>query len=277
LQRDLGLAYRPEHWDEVKLAAWLCRNLPEASVTHASKLAFVAKWLRELLARPGYELARTNRQKFLVRNLLEQRMRELRLLAVKQAFQKTLFDEGRESRVKVDDTLSASSSIRKPADLAAVWLTLKLAAVTTTLLLVIGTPLAWWLARTRSWWKGPVGGGGGPAHRAAAHGHRLLPAGGDGAERAGGPVHPGPGPGLAALHLRRPGGGLGVLFPALRGAALAERLRGHRRAAPGSGRHPARLAPGRLLQRRRAPGPPRLTSPPACWVSPTPWGSSAWC
>ncbi len=43
------------------------------------------------------------------------------------------------------------------SDLAAVWLTLKLAAVTTTLLLVIGTPLAWWLARTRSWWKGPAG------------------------------------------------------------------------------------------------------------------------
>jgi molybdate transport system permease protein len=43
------------------------------------------------------------------------------------------------------------------ADLAAIWLTLKLAAVTTTLLLVIGTPLAWWLARTPSWWKGPVG------------------------------------------------------------------------------------------------------------------------
>jgi type III restriction enzyme len=103
LQRDLGLAYRPEHWDQVKLAAWLCRNLPEASVTHASKLAFVAKWLRELLAQPGYDLARTNRQKFLVRNLLEQRMRELRLLAVKQAYQKTLFDEGRESRVTVDD------------------------------------------------------------------------------------------------------------------------------------------------------------------------------
>ena len=104
LQRDLGLAYRPEHWDEVKLAAWLCRNLPEASVTHASKLAFVARWLRELLAQPGYDLARTNRQKFLVRNLLEQRMRELRLMAVKQAYQKALFDEGRESRVKVDDS-----------------------------------------------------------------------------------------------------------------------------------------------------------------------------
>ena len=43
------------------------------------------------------------------------------------------------------------------ADLAAIWLTLKLATVTTVLLLLIGTPIAWWLARTRSWWKGPVG------------------------------------------------------------------------------------------------------------------------
>jgi len=42
-------------------------------------------------------------------------------------------------------------------DLAAVWLTLKLATVTTVLLLLLGTPIAWWLARTRSWWKGPVG------------------------------------------------------------------------------------------------------------------------
>jgi molybdate transport system permease protein len=42
-------------------------------------------------------------------------------------------------------------------DLAAIWLTLRLAAVTTALLLVLGTPVAWWLARTRSGWKGPVG------------------------------------------------------------------------------------------------------------------------
>jgi molybdate transport system permease protein len=42
-------------------------------------------------------------------------------------------------------------------DLAAIWLTFKLATITTLLLLVIGTPIAWWLARTRSWWKGPVG------------------------------------------------------------------------------------------------------------------------
>ena len=43
------------------------------------------------------------------------------------------------------------------ADLAAVWLTLKLATVVTFLLLLVGTPIAWWLARTRSRLKG--GGG----------------------------------------------------------------------------------------------------------------------
>ncbi|MBN8474038.1 molybdate ABC transporter permease subunit [Sulfuritalea sp.] len=43
-----------------------------------------------------------------------------------------------------------------PSDLAAIWLTLKLATVTTLLLLLIGTPIAWRLARTRSWWKGPL-------------------------------------------------------------------------------------------------------------------------
>ena len=43
------------------------------------------------------------------------------------------------------------------ADLAAIWLTLKLATTVTALLLVLGTPIAWWLARTRSRWKGPVG------------------------------------------------------------------------------------------------------------------------
>lgn len=42
------------------------------------------------------------------------------------------------------------------ADLAAIGLTLRLAATVTLLLLLLGTPLAWWLARTRSWWKRPV-------------------------------------------------------------------------------------------------------------------------
>ena len=40
-----------------------------------------------------------------------------------------------------------------PEDWAAVRLTAELAAITTVLLLLVGTPLAWWLARTRSAWK----------------------------------------------------------------------------------------------------------------------------
>ena len=42
------------------------------------------------------------------------------------------------------------------ADLAALWLTLKLASVVTILLLLIGTPLAWGLARAQGAWKRPV-------------------------------------------------------------------------------------------------------------------------
>ena len=43
------------------------------------------------------------------------------------------------------------------SDLQAIWLTVRLACSVTLILLVIGTPLAWWLARSRSWWRGPVG------------------------------------------------------------------------------------------------------------------------
>lgn len=103
LQRDLGLVYVPEHWNEVKLAAWFCRNIPETSITHASKQAFVAKWLQELFATDKYDLAKANRQKFLIRNLLTQRIKDLRLKAVKQAYQDTLFEDGYADRVQVND------------------------------------------------------------------------------------------------------------------------------------------------------------------------------
>ena len=43
------------------------------------------------------------------------------------------------------------------ADAQAVWLTVQLAGTTTLLLLLIGTPIAWWLAHTRSWLKQPIG------------------------------------------------------------------------------------------------------------------------
>ena len=41
-------------------------------------------------------------------------------------------------------------------DLSAIALTLQLAGLTTVLLLLLGTPLAWWLAQTRSGWRAPV-------------------------------------------------------------------------------------------------------------------------
>ncbi|OJT47927.1 molybdate ABC transporter permease subunit [Pseudomonas moraviensis] len=43
------------------------------------------------------------------------------------------------------------------ADFAAIWLTLKLASLTTVILLLIGTPIALWLSRTSSWLRGPIG------------------------------------------------------------------------------------------------------------------------
>jgi type III restriction enzyme len=103
LQRDLGLVYQPEHWDEVRIATWLCRNLPEPSLTHASKQAFVAAWLTDLLRREGFTLARANLQKFLIRNLVEARIRELRKQAVGKAYQQALFGDDAATRVAVTD------------------------------------------------------------------------------------------------------------------------------------------------------------------------------
>lgn len=103
LQRDLGLVYQPENWDEVRLAAWLCRNLPEPSLTHASKQAFVAAWIAALLRVAGMTLARVNLQKFLIRNLIEARIRSLRKAAVGQAFQQALFGDDAASRVGITD------------------------------------------------------------------------------------------------------------------------------------------------------------------------------
>ncbi len=103
LQRDLGLVYQPENWDEIRLATWLCRNLPEQSLTHVSKQIFVAAWLTNLLRRDDVTLARANLQKFLIRNRLEARIRDLRKQAVGKAFQQTLFGDDAASRVAVSD------------------------------------------------------------------------------------------------------------------------------------------------------------------------------
>ena len=43
-----------------------------------------------------------------------------------------------------------------PDDVVAIGLTFRLAVITTLILLLIGTPLAWWLARTRHWLRGVI-------------------------------------------------------------------------------------------------------------------------
>lgn len=42
------------------------------------------------------------------------------------------------------------------SDLQALWLTARLAGIVTLILLLLGTPIAWWLARTQTAWKGPI-------------------------------------------------------------------------------------------------------------------------
>ena len=44
----------------------------------------------------------------------------------------------------------------EPTDFGAIWLSLKLAGLVTLILLMIGTPLAWWLAHTRCRLKGVI-------------------------------------------------------------------------------------------------------------------------
>ncbi len=103
LQRDLGLAYVPEHWDEVRLATWLCRNLPEPTITHPAKRAFVLHWLQALLRRPDFDLARVNRQKFLLRERLENRIRELQQRDLDRACQEMLFPDNEHPAAAVSD------------------------------------------------------------------------------------------------------------------------------------------------------------------------------
>jgi molybdate transport system permease protein len=43
------------------------------------------------------------------------------------------------------------------SDLQAIWLTIRLASIVTIILLLVGTPIAWWLARSKSRLKGVAG------------------------------------------------------------------------------------------------------------------------
>ena len=94
LQRDLHLAWEPEHMDAVQLAAWLCRNLPQPMLVHQDKMAFVSAWLAALLRQEGWTLARACQLQFKIRDVLEARINALHKQAKESAYQRTLFDEG---------------------------------------------------------------------------------------------------------------------------------------------------------------------------------------
>jgi type III restriction enzyme len=101
LERDLALSYTPEHWTEAKLAAWLCRNVREVYITQSSMMVFVSAFLSTLLKVQGVDLARANRQKFLLRSIMEAKIRELRRQAVTTAYQQFLFTDGVKDRATV--------------------------------------------------------------------------------------------------------------------------------------------------------------------------------
>ena len=101
LERDLALSYTPEHWTEAKLAAWLCRNTRDIYITQSSMMVFVSGFLSGLLKIDGVDLARANRQKFLVRTILDGKIRELRHQAVSKAYQQFLFTDGVKDRAVV--------------------------------------------------------------------------------------------------------------------------------------------------------------------------------
>ena len=102
LQWEMNLTYKPENWDDTNLATWLCKNIYEPSLTHEAKRNFVLAWLQNLIIQHQYPLARVNTQKFLIRTLIDQRIKELRKQAIEAAYQTILFGEGFEERVATD-------------------------------------------------------------------------------------------------------------------------------------------------------------------------------
>ena len=132
-------------------------------------------------------------------------------------------------------------------DLSAIWLTLKLASLTTRCSWCWPTPLAWWLARTGSRWRSPV------AAVVALPlvlpptvlGFYLLVS--LGPHGPGGQFTQALGIGLLPFTF----GGLLLgsinLFTAFRGTAAAARLRGDRQPADGSGSDVAGASAGHVL------------------------------
>jgi type III restriction enzyme len=102
VQQSLELVYPPENWDEVRLAAWLCENIPLPSLEHPIKMAFVLEWLNNLLQREDFPPARAVRQKSGLRSILEHKLAEIRQKALEKAFQLALFSPSAREKFFVD-------------------------------------------------------------------------------------------------------------------------------------------------------------------------------
>jgi hypothetical protein len=130
----------------------------EQSLTHVTKQAFVAAWLTELLRRDDMTLARTNLLKFLIRDRLEARIRDLRKQAVGKAFQHTRFGDDAASRAAVSDQYAFEFHARalRPAATTTVASATSISGSTTTGAWAISTakrsssvPAGWIFRRSR--------------------------------------------------------------------------------------------------------------------------------
>lgn len=102
VQLSLDLAYAPENWDEVKLAAWLCGQIDTPWMGHDLKISFVQAWLANLVEKHNFELSRAIRYKSVIRSLIEGRLHNLYKKAVNAAGQLALFTPEGKRKLRVD-------------------------------------------------------------------------------------------------------------------------------------------------------------------------------
>ena len=132
-------------------------------------------------------------------------------------------------------------------DWSPLWLTMQLAGVTVVVLLIVGTPLAWWLAFTKSRVQNPCRGDRGVAHRSPADGPRILSAGRARATRPDWWAMEGAHWISAFFYFYRVGHRFDVLFASVCRAASAWCFRGCRGKTAGSGLVAARFKTGCLF------------------------------
>jgi type III restriction enzyme len=107
LARELQLIEVRENWTQVRLVAWLDRNIPHDDIDPQEACAYLDGVVTALLNR--HALGRLVRERFELRRRIEARIAELRKSARRREYQRVLFNEaessgaGQRLRVKVGD------------------------------------------------------------------------------------------------------------------------------------------------------------------------------